>query len=149
MNLTFRQIVAYGAPGFPLALLGIPLVVYLPTAYAELPAFTMASVGIVLLAARMWDVVSDPLIGMISDRMRLPFGRRRSLMMLGAPVLMLGVYELFSPPEGATLLFRLGLIGFCLCTLPRLGPHGPFSSGMSVDRIVAGLGHGPACINPS
>ena len=133
MNLAVRQIVAYGAPGFPLALLGIPLIVYLPTAYAELPAFTMASVGLVLLAARLWDMVSDPLIGLISDRMRLPFGRRRGLMLFGAPMLLLGVSKLFSPPDGATLVYLFGwslivYTGWTLVTLPYLSWGAELSS---------------------
>jgi len=70
-------LLAYGALGFPLAVLNLPLYVYLPTFYAEQMGLGLATVGIMLFAARLLDTLSDPLIGELSDRIPIRFGRRR------------------------------------------------------------------------
>ena len=104
---------AYAAPAFALAVVGIPLYVYLPKFYTDVVGADIALVGFVLLAIRLFDAVSDPVIGALSDRTRSPFGRRRPWIALGVPPLVIALYLLFSPPalspEGALLWFGVGL----------------------------------------
>src|SRR5680860_96061 len=88
---------AYGLPGVPLAALGLPLYVYLPTFYAETLGLGAAAVGVSLFVARLLDVFTDPAVGWASDRFRLPFGNRKGLMVLGAPLLLIGIEQLFRP----------------------------------------------------
>lgn len=75
---------AYAAPAVPLAFLGLPLYVYLPAHYAALPGIGLAAVGGVLLLARLIDLVTDPLVGLLSDRLR-PHLRPQWLMLPGVP----------------------------------------------------------------
>ncbi len=96
----------YGLPGLPLAVLGIPLYVFLPPFYAE--TVGIAAVGILLLAARLWDVVTDPLVGALGDRIDTRLGRRKTLILIGTPLLLLSVDQLFRPPDGAGMLHLLG-----------------------------------------
>ncbi|MFP4362842.1 MAG: MFS transporter [Spirochaetia bacterium] len=42
-----------------------------------------ALAGSVFLLGKLWDAVSDPLMGMISDRTKSPFGRRRVYFLAG------------------------------------------------------------------
>jgi len=104
---------AYAAPAFALAVVGIPLYVYLPKFYTDVVGADIALVGFVLLAIRLFDAVSDPVIGALSDRTRSPFGRRRPWIALGVPPLVIALYLLFSPPalspDGALLWFGVGL----------------------------------------
>lgn len=104
---------AYAAPAFALAVVGIPLYVYIPKFYTDVVGADIALVGFVLLAIRLFDAVSDPLIGALSDRTRSPFGRRRPWIALGVPPLVLGLYFLFTPPalgpEAALLWFGTGM----------------------------------------
>lgn len=95
------QLLAYGFPGLPLAMVLLPLFVYLPTFYAEDLGLGFALVGSLLLVARLTDMVTDPLVGALSDRFGWPLGRRRSWMLLGVPLLMLAAHRLFLPPPGA------------------------------------------------
>lgn len=114
MPLTRLQLLGYGASGLPLAALGLPFYVYLPTQQALV--LGPVAVGLALLAARLFDVVSDPLIGHWSDRLRAPAWRRRGPMLLGLPLLLLGIDWLFRSPgpqsawalTGAALLAYLG-----------------------------------------
>ncbi len=123
IRITTTRLVAYGLPGLPLAVLGLPLYVYLPSFYAETLGVGLTAVGAALLLARVWDVVSDPLVGIWSDHTNLPFGRRRGMMLLGAPVVMVSVYALFVPSQsvGASYLLLWSVVvylGWTMITLP-------------------------------
>jgi len=117
------RLLAYGLPGAPLAVAGLPLYVYLPGFYVEQLGVGAALVGAVLLAARLWDMVTDPLVGALADRLPAGLGRRRLLMAAGGPVLLVGLWQLFVPPASAgaghLLLWSLVLyLGWSLVTVP-------------------------------
>lgn len=57
------QGLAYGLLGLPLAFVALPLYVLLPNHYAREFGMPLATLGSVLLAARLFDAVSDPLLG--------------------------------------------------------------------------------------
>ena len=89
---------AYGLLGLPLAFVALPLYVLLPNHYAREFGMPLATLGSVLLAARLFDAVSDPLLGRLSDYL---FGRSvRAVLAVGAGsavVLALGLTSLFFP----------------------------------------------------
>ena len=113
-GLTALHLAAYGLPGLPLAALLLPLYVYLPAFYAADLGLGFATVGLVLLAARLWDVVSDPVIGALSDRTKSRFGRRRPWMLAGAPLILISAYFLFLPAQGAGALYLLVWVGLLI-----------------------------------
>ena len=113
-----RQVLAYGALGFPLAFAALPLYVHVPRLYAESAGLPLALVGLLLLAARFADALADPLLGLWSDRV----GNRRRLILLALPPLGLGLAALLAPPDTAGagwLLATLALtfLGFSLATI--------------------------------
>lgn len=123
MRYSARTHIAYGLSGLPLAVLGLPLVLYLPGFYAQAGGVPLATLGAVLLIARLIDVISDPLIGLLSDRWRCVLGRRKGMMLLGLPLLLTGVEHLFNPslPVDAPYLLvwtLLAYIGWTLITIP-------------------------------
>ncbi|MFB4205332.1 MULTISPECIES: MFS transporter [Arhodomonas] len=116
-----RVLLAYGAPALPLAVLGIPMYVFLPGFYGE--RLGLAGVGTALLLARLWDVVTDPAIGALGDRLHTRWGRRRPLMVVGSPLLLVSAWQLFHPPPDVTIAWLLawGLaayLGWTLVALP-------------------------------
>jgi Na+/melibiose symporter-like transporter len=117
------RLLAYGVTGLPLAALGLPLYVYLPAFYAEGMGLAAAVVGLALLGARLFDVVTDPLAGWLSDRWPNSTWRRRGPILLGAPLLLFGVEQLFRPDAGAGGAYLLGwalvaYLGWTLVAIP-------------------------------
>jgi GPH family glycoside/pentoside/hexuronide:cation symporter len=98
-TVPFAKKLAYAAPAFALAVVGIPIYVFIPKFYTDVVGVSMASVGVFLLAVRLFDAVSDPLMGLLSDRSRTRFGRRRPYLALGSVLLAISLYLLFNPPE--------------------------------------------------
>ena len=72
-------LIAYALPGFILAV----VYVYLPTLYGDTFGLGLALTGVVLLFARLFDVVTNPLIGRIGDTLNWRTGRRKPLILLG------------------------------------------------------------------
>ncbi|MFM9878984.1 MAG: MFS transporter [Burkholderiaceae bacterium] len=62
-----RQAFCYGLLGSPLAFVALPLYVILPNHYAREFGMPLATLGTMLLAARLLDALIDPLIGRWSD----------------------------------------------------------------------------------
>lgn len=106
-----QALLAYGALGLPLAFAALPIYVHVPRLYAEGLGLPLALVGAVLLAARIVDALTDPLIGWANDR--LP--RRRLWIALALPALGVGMLGLLAPPAEAGIgwLFAL-LVGVSL-----------------------------------
>jgi len=87
---------AYGLLGAPLAMAALPLFVQQPAYYATHLGMALAPLGVVLFAARLIDMLQDPLIGHLLDR--APAQRRR-WMTLGAGILVLAFAALWLPPS--------------------------------------------------
>jgi GPH family glycoside/pentoside/hexuronide:cation symporter len=96
--LSVTQKLAYAAPAFALAVVGIPVYVYLPKFYTDVVGVHISALGIILLIVRLFDAVTDPAIGLISDRLKTPFGRRRPLIVAGSLLTTIAILLLFNPP---------------------------------------------------
>ena len=125
---------AYGLLGLPLAALGLPLTVFLPPFYSQMPALNTGLVGLIIFGARLFDVITDPLIGTLSDRSSTRFGRRRPFIALGTPILMVAAWFLFVPGDkaGAAYLLGWGMLAYLGWTLIYL-PYTTMGAEMSAD----------------
>ena len=95
-----------------------------------LTAFLGVPVGIagfVTTAVLIFDMITDPLVGYLSDRTETRFGRRAPWMFLGVLVMAGGMVGLFAVPQGLTtggnvtwviLFFGVATIGFTMVAIP-------------------------------
>ena len=94
----WRNGLAYGLLGLPLAFVALPLYVILPNHYAREFGVPLATLGAILLGARLFDAFIDPLLGRFSDRL---FARSPAAVLkrgaLAAVVLAVGFALLFFP----------------------------------------------------
>jgi sugar (glycoside-pentoside-hexuronide) transporter len=82
-----------------MAILSIYLLYYL-TDVQKVPS---ALAGTLILIPRLWNVVSDPLMGGVSDRFRSRWGRRRPFLLAGALVWGIAYAAMFAIPTDWTL----------------------------------------------
>ena len=98
----WRQGWRYGLMGLPLAFVALPLYVQLPNYYAKAFGMPLATLGAVLLGARLFDAFSDPVIGRWSDRLYAQSTRQvLAWAAAAAALLVLGFALLFFPPVAA------------------------------------------------
>ena len=62
-----------------------------------------------LALSRVFDGLTDPIVGFISDRIRTRWGRRKPFILIGMPIFMAGVWLLWIPPIEFTEVTWLGL----------------------------------------
>lgn len=95
----------YGALGFPLAFLALPLYVVLPSHYAAQYGVPLATLGAVLLLTRALDAALDPFIGRALDAVFAHSARRAWWVAAAAAVIVgAGFTALFFPQVGADAL---------------------------------------------
>lgn len=134
MALSKTTLSIYGMLGLPLALVGYPIAIWLPAFYAGEIGVSLAAVATMLLVAKLSDVVTDPLVGTISDRLRTPLGRRRPLIILGVPVLCVSIWFLFVPMQGAGSVYLLVCIAGMYIGTTLVGlPYGAWGAELSPD----------------
>ncbi len=85
----------------PIAAVEVPLTTYAPPLYAAIFGFDLVTIGAIFLIVRAWDAVIDPAIGVLSDRTRSRWGRRRPWIVAGAVFFVAGAAGAFFPPRGA------------------------------------------------
>lgn len=124
-HLSKTQLLSYGWLAAPLAMLGIPLYIYLPNYYSETYGLGLASIGIALLAARVFDGVTDLFIGWLSDRYRFKIKRAWQIV-FGIFILLLAVFQLFFPSTSninAYYLFFWSFITYLAWTVIQIPYH--------------------------
>ncbi|MFP6815060.1 MAG: MFS transporter [Pseudomonadales bacterium] len=87
----------FGLPEYAVYLGSIPVGLYIPFVYAKDFGLELADVGLILMLARISDVITDPLIGYLSDHTQTRFGRRKPWLAGGAAVMMFSAFQLFNP----------------------------------------------------
>ena len=98
--LGMYRLASYGAPSMPLSMVALPLAVYLTPVYADSQGFglSLGFVGLMLALSRIFDGITDPLIGFYSDRIRTRWGRRKPFILIGTPIFIVGMWLLWIPP---------------------------------------------------
>lgn len=102
-HIPFTQLAAYGAGGIiPIALFNVAgiLVGLMGNISLGLSAFWL---GFILIIPRLWDALSDPIIGHLSDNTRTRWGRRRPYLLVGGVLVALCFVVMWWIPKGETI----------------------------------------------
>ena len=99
---------AYGAADFPVMLASTPMMLYLNIFYASEVGIGLVELANLLLFARIFDLLTDPLVGYLSDHTRTRWGRRKPWMVASVPLLVVGLYKVLIPEEGAGIGYVFG-----------------------------------------
>lgn len=124
---------AYALPAAPIAALGLPIAVHLPDFYAKEIGLGWAAVGTLFMLARIWDMFTDPLMGIVSDKWRTPWGRRRVWMVASLPFMLIPCFWVFMPAPGTdfwTLFAAIFVfyVGWTMLTITHLALGGELST---------------------
>ena len=99
-QIRFSQLAAYGAGGIiPIALFNVAgiLVGLMGNISLGLSAFWL---GAILIVPRLWDALSDPIIGHFSDNTRTRWGRRRPFLLFGGIAVAISFVVIWWIPKG-------------------------------------------------
>ncbi len=137
-RISWPRLIAYGSGGIiPIALFNIAgqLMGLIGNIGLGLSALWL---GVIMIFPRLWDAVSDPVMGHLSDNTRTRWGRRRPYIFMGGLLVAISFAGMWWVPddigEWGQLAFILGglLIFFTACTMFEI-PHGALGMEMSKD----------------
>ena len=137
-RISWPRLIAYGSGGIiPIALFNIAgqLMGLIGNIGLGLSAFWL---GVIMIFPRLWDAISDPVMGHLSDNTRTRWGRRRPYILIGGLLVAISFAGMWWVPDGigewGQLAFILGglLIFFTACTMFEI-PHGALGMEMSKD----------------
>ena len=148
-RISWNQLIAYGTGGIiPIALFNIAgqLMGLIGNIGLGLSAFWL---GFILIIPRLWDAVSDPIIGHLSDNTRGKWGRRRPYVLIGGILVGLSFVAMWWVPKGEAVeaffggetayhwfqlaFILMGLLVFFTSTTLFEIPHGALGMEMSND----------------
>ena len=121
-------LVAFGAPAVGAGYMYLLLSLYVMKFATDVLLIAPAVMGLIFSVSRLWDAVSDPLVGYLSDRTRLRLGRRRSWI-LGGVIPISALYAMvFMPPgelSGTAIVvwMAVAVIGFYSAMTVFFVPH--------------------------
>jgi len=124
-RLKTSVLAAYVLPALVIALPTIPVYIHLPTLYGVQLGLGLATTGIILLIARLFDTVTDPLIGALCDRFGFLGSYRKPWIAVGAVIAGIGLYKVLTPTdvisESYLLIWLLVLYaGWTMVSVPYL-----------------------------
>ena len=148
-RVPWNQLIAYGMGGLvPIALFNIAgqLMGLLGNISLGLSAFWL---GTIMIIPRLWEALSDPVVGHLSDNTRTRWGRRRPYILIGGITVALTFVAMWWVPKGESvralfpseaaynwfqLVYILGglLTFFTACAIFEI-PHGALGLEMSAD----------------
>jgi GPH family glycoside/pentoside/hexuronide:cation symporter len=101
---------AYALFGAVLSAAGLPIYMYAPKFFADSYGVSLATLGAVLFGLRLFDVVQDPALGWVAERLR---GARGTAVALGGALLAASMIALFAvaPPVAPAWWFGITLTG--------------------------------------
>jgi GPH family glycoside/pentoside/hexuronide:cation symporter len=100
-------LVAYSFPALAISIPTIPLYLYLPTFYGVTLELGLAATGFALLTARVFDTITDPIVGIISDRFPIKRNYRKPWIAVGSIIAAIGLYQLLNPPNDAGIIYLI------------------------------------------
>lgn len=122
--LGLNHCIGYAVPCIATMFLFTPITL-LQGIYAKYYGLSLGAIAAVILMTRLFDVITDPLIGYWSDRYQARTGSRQPFLVAGGILLALASYFLYSPPAQVTVVyFGVWLIifylGYTLFEIPHL-----------------------------
>lgn len=84
---------------------------YLSAFYTDVVGLAPAAIAMIMLVARIWDAVNDPMMGILADKTNSRWGRYRPYLLFAAPVLGLMTVLTFTCPNlfGITQILYAGI----------------------------------------
>ena len=102
--MTLKEKVGYGFGDMSSSMFWKLFSYFLPFFYSNVFGLSLADAGILMLVTRIWDAVSDPMMGIIADRTKTRWGKYRPyLLFFALPFAVCGVLLFTTPENGKTV----------------------------------------------
>lgn len=130
------QSFTYSLPVTVTYFLFYPAQILLAGMYAKYFGLSLTAIAAVVFTARLFDAVTDPLIGYWSDRYRARTGTRKPWVIIGGLGLVVSSYFLYVPPNNVSVVYFAGwyftfYLSLTIAEVPHLAWGGELASSSS------------------
>ena len=106
---------------------------YLPFFYANVFGLSLIDTGVLLLVTRIWDAVSDPMMGAVADRTKTRWGKYRPyLLWVAAPFSICGILLFTTPDWGYAARLIWAYVTYILMMTVYTGINVPYGAMLGV-----------------
>ena len=127
-RLPRTTVFAYGLPGIGAGYMYLLIGLYVMKFSTDVLLISPLVMGLIFSASRIWDAISDPLVGYLSDRTRSRYGRRRTWMAASVIPIAGAFVMIFAPPTalsdtGLVIWMAVAIIGWYSMMTAFFVPH--------------------------
>lgn len=135
-GLPLSTILNYNLPTVGVGFMFFMVALYLMKFSTDVLLISPAAMGIIFGISRIWDAVTDPFAGYLSDRTTLKSGRRRPWMLFSIPFICGFFYMMWNPPEDLTetalvVWMAVAVVGFYTSMTAFTVPHASLGAELS------------------
>ena len=106
---------------------------YLPFFYSNIFGLRLDQVGVLLVVTRIWDAVSDPMMGVIADRTRTQWGKYRPyLLLMAVPFALSGIFLFTTPAVSPTMKLIWAYVTYIMMMTVYTGINVPYGAMLGV-----------------
>lgn len=106
---------------------------YLPFFYSNIFGLRLDQVALLLVITRVWDAVSDPMMGILADRTQTRWGKYRPyLLLMAAPFALCGIMLFSTPACSPTLKLIWAYVTYIMMMTVYTGINAPYGAMLGV-----------------
>ncbi|MBO5418716.1 MAG: MFS transporter [Bacteroidales bacterium] len=132
-NLKITEKIGYGFGDMASSMFWKVFSYYLPFFYSNVFGLTLDQVALLLIVTRVWDAVSDPMMGVIADRTHTKWGTYRPyLLFMAVPFALCGVLLFTTPSWGQQAKLIYAYASYILMMTVYTGINVPYGAMLGV-----------------
>ncbi len=138
VTIPWGKLAAFGTPAVGAGYMYLFLSLYVMKFSTDVLLIAPVVMGLIFSVSRIWDAISDPLVGYLSDRTITRLGRRRIWLLASVIPISVTFYMVFAPPLGLTerqldWWMAVSIIGFYSSMTLFFVPHMALGAEMTDD----------------
>lgn len=133
IRTSFGEKVGYGFGDMSSSMFWKIFSYYLPFFYSNIFGLRLDQVALLLVVTRIWDAVSDPMMGILADRTRTRWGKYRPyLLFMALPFALCGVLLFTTPNAGPSFKLVWAYVTYILMMTVYTGINVPYGAMLGV-----------------
>lgn len=130
---SFKEKIGYGFGDMSSSMFWKIFSYYLPIFYSDIFGLSLGSTAVLMLVTRIWDTISDPIMGIIADRTSTRWGRYRPwLLWMAVPFAVAGCLLFITPGGSETVRLAWAYVTYILMMTVYTGINVPYGSMLAV-----------------
>ena len=133
IKTTLKEKIGYGLGDMSSSMFWKIFSYYLPFFYSNIFGLRLDQVGVLLVVTRIWDAVSDPMMGILADRTHTRWGKFRPyLLLMALPFALSGIFLFSTPDVGATGKLIWAYVTYIMMMTVYTGINVPYGAMLGV-----------------